>query len=505
MNIAIPEKTFWNRLRREWLALIVLSLPLVFLLATVRPDVEGGDSAELIAAAHCVGIPHATGYPLYMWLGRIALTVPGLDAATAMNGMSALFGAAALILFAFAIREWTGNLLVGAIAVAGLAVARPFWYVATLAEVYTLHHFLLAATFFLLFRWRRTGDARLFLLAIYSAAMNGAHHGGAFLFAPGYVIFVLTAPSKIPPLRTLLPGMLLVPLALTVYLHLPVRHAETPPIDAFVDIENKVKWGLISEELAGTTFTDRFRYKLEGSGPRRKLSWFGEAADKNAPLFLPYFRNSLGALFLGLGLAGLMRALIAGPRACGFLLLYCLVFNTLFYLNFLSHDIEDFLVPSLLLLSVGTGILLGDLRRLIGTAGLRGAAATLIMLILFTLNIRGILGKESLEKTFHHTSDFIARERGILAYDFPEGARILIPWGRAEAMRYLQVVEGIRRDLQIHPMGRQNFLRVALQIAPEGPLFVEDATQEMRRHFHITSRGGLFELREVDRAGKAVD
>jgi hypothetical protein len=304
-------------------------------------------------------------------------------------------------------------------------------------------------------------------------------------------------------MRILLPGTLLLPLALTVYFHLPVSHRNDPPIDAFRDIDNKVKWGLVGEDLAGTTFADRMRYKIEGSGPRRKLSWFGEAADKNLPLFVPYFRGALGTLFLGFAVAGLLRTLVAGPRAAGLLIVFCFAVNTLFYLNFLSLDIEDFLVPSILMLAVGAGVLLDDIGRLIGVAGGRGVAATAVLIGLFLFNTYLVVGSSDPPDDYRHTASIMNHERDLLSGGFPPDARILLPWSRAAAMRYLQVVEGIRRDLEIHPMSRQNFLRVALQLPPGRPIVVEDVNEEMRRHFIITSRNGFFELQPVE--GKSVD
>ncbi len=487
--------------RRDAPALLIFALSALFLFVTVRTGPEGGDSAELIASAWSLGIAHATGYPLYVCLGRIALLLHAdpNDAPLVMNGLSALFGAAAITLFAFALREATGTLLPGALAVAALAAARPFWYVATFAEVYTLHLFLLATTFFLLFRWRRTGDRRMIFLAVYVAAMNGAHHGGALLFAPGYALFLLTARKKLPPPTTLLASLVLVPIAFSVYAYLPLRHGCAPPVDAFDDIDRKVEWGLIDRETAGDTFAQRFLYKIEGSGPRRKLSWFGEAAARNGPVFPRYFRDSVGVLFLGLGAAGLLRALIAGPRGPGFLLLYCFFVNTLFCLNFLSLDIDDFLVPSLFFISAGTAFLLEDVRRLIGLATRgRRAAGTLVLLVLFTVNSADVVRRNRTNKGYRHIPGTMEKERELINAPLPENARILLPWGRAAALRYLQVVEGIRPDIEFHPMGRKNYLKVAEEIAGETPLFVENVDGPTRRRFQVTARWGLFELRRID-------
>ncbi|NNE09479.1 MAG: DUF2723 domain-containing protein, partial [Gemmatimonadetes bacterium] len=231
-------------LRKERAAVLVLLAATLFLVISTRTDPEGGDSAELIAAAFCQGIPHATGYPLYTWLGGIFRLLPGLAPAHAMNLSSALFAGGALFLLALAVRELRGRMLAPAIAAATLALGRPFWFIGTFAEVYALHAFLLALTLFLLFRWRRTGNDRLLLLATYAAALDATHHGSALLFAPGYAVLVLLSFSIRPPAKRFLAALLLVPVAFTVFAHLPIRNGANPPINAFDEIQTKVEWGL---------------------------------------------------------------------------------------------------------------------------------------------------------------------------------------------------------------------------------------------------------------------
>ena len=60
---------------RHWVWFVV---PLVFAvyLVTLSPTVGLIDSGELAAGCHLLNILHATGYPLYTMLGRVASLVP---------------------------------------------------------------------------------------------------------------------------------------------------------------------------------------------------------------------------------------------------------------------------------------------------------------------------------------------------------------------------------------------------------------------------------------------
>ncbi|MBM3321612.1 MAG: DUF2723 domain-containing protein [Candidatus Eisenbacteria bacterium] len=484
------------------LSTLLLVIPLLFLFATARPDVEGSDSAELVAASFSLGIAHATGYPLYTWVGRIAIVLSPLDPAHTMNLLSALLGAAALLLFALAAREITGNLLSAAAPIAGLAFARPFWFISTVAEVYALHLFFLAATLLFLFRWRRTGAPSDLLFAVYAVALGFAHHGSTALFLPGYVLFVLLHLRSVRRAARFAPGLLLVPIALGVYLHHPIRHRADPPIDAFREIETRTRMGILDADRTGKTFEDRFLYKVLGEGPARKLDPTWETARGRAGTFPATVRASLGTLVACAGIAGLLAGIAGGPRAPAILLAWGFVANTLFFSNFRTEDLEDFLVPSLLLLALAASLAMEALRRTASSLLKRRAAGTILLLVLALGNGVEIVSAARAEGGYRHSAPTLARERDLLLADLPNGAQILIPWGRATVLRYVQIVEGIRPDIEIHAMARRQYEHAVPSLLERGPVFAEDAGEGMRERFDVAPFGPLFRIeRRADEAG----
>ncbi len=79
-----------------WLFGTVFSLVLTLYTLTLAPGVVGGDAGEHQFVAPLLGIPHATGYPLYVLLGKLwTLLFPFGELAWRMNLFSALCGAAA--------------------------------------------------------------------------------------------------------------------------------------------------------------------------------------------------------------------------------------------------------------------------------------------------------------------------------------------------------------------------------------------------------------------------
>src|SRR5438067_580271 len=75
--------------------------------ATLYPDVPGGDSGELIGAVATGGVIHPPGYPLYALVGRAFLHFPAGNVAWRLNLFSAVSDAAAAGLIAWSASRWS--------------------------------------------------------------------------------------------------------------------------------------------------------------------------------------------------------------------------------------------------------------------------------------------------------------------------------------------------------------------------------------------------------------
>src|SRR6185436_16193683 len=103
------------------------------------PTIYVGDSGELVAAVHVLGIPHPTGYPLYVLLGKLwTLLLPAGSIAWRMSLFSAACAAAACgALYALA-RRLPVDRPAAATAALLAAFAPSFWGEANIQRVYTL-------------------------------------------------------------------------------------------------------------------------------------------------------------------------------------------------------------------------------------------------------------------------------------------------------------------------------------------------------------------------------
>lgn len=196
-----------------WPALVFIIAGSVFV-ATSAPNLTwrngGDDGGDLATAAQLLGIPHPTGYPLYLLLAQPLIRL-GLTAARALNLMSAWWGAwTCTLLYLSVTKLWrlatplaSPNLsTTGGLAAAGLLAFSPlFWSQAVIAEVYTFGTALLAFTIWQLVGWleavqfQATGlslKERLGLVLL-AAGLAAAHHRTGLLTLPGLLVAVIVS------------------------------------------------------------------------------------------------------------------------------------------------------------------------------------------------------------------------------------------------------------------------------------------------------------------------
>ncbi len=177
-----------------WAGAFALAVSLAFL--PMAPGI--GDSAEFTLALALAGIPHPTGYPLYVLAGYPfvhAAHAFGLPWAAAANLWSAVGAAVAAVAYARLIRHATGSdaALPQLLGVA-LLVINPVWMEsATVAEVYSWSHaWIAAAGAFTLGRLRALDDParaptvgpwRTAILWGLLCGLGAAHHATFVFFA----------------------------------------------------------------------------------------------------------------------------------------------------------------------------------------------------------------------------------------------------------------------------------------------------------------------------------
>lgn len=182
-------------------AAIVTVASLSLYLATLHPSLPGGDSGELIAVAHELGIAHPPGYPLYTLLGHVWIRAWGFaDPAWAMNLLSAITQALASGVLTAATWRLTRDRTTALTAGALWTVTAPVWKMAIVAEVFALNA-LFAAILLLAFARLLRGHARgpYTVICLLCGGLLAHHHTLVLLAVPVFVTSVVVLRKILPP------------------------------------------------------------------------------------------------------------------------------------------------------------------------------------------------------------------------------------------------------------------------------------------------------------------
>ncbi|HPI66969.1 MAG TPA: DUF2723 domain-containing protein [bacterium] len=286
--------------------LVFISILLVYIIC-LAPTIYLEDSAEFVAVADTLGIPHPSGYPLYVILGKLFSFLPISSLAWRINFMSAFFAALTGVMVFLLIKKFLidnfseSKLWKTSVAMAGswlLAFSQIFWSQAEIAEVYTLNCFLMSLIFYFIYQWSTAiktanpNGKRYFLLTCFFYGLSLTNHVMMILFLPALVAFVLIVDQKIEKKkRLLLGGSLLFLGGLSVYLFLPLRAATGPEIN-WGETDN---WGNLIRHVMRQDYQD---LGLEWwHNWSRKINYVGA--------FLINLLAQYGAIGMGLGLGGI--------------------------------------------------------------------------------------------------------------------------------------------------------------------------------------------------------
>ncbi len=185
-----PLADVHDRRRDRWAAGAVAAVALAAYVRTLLPGIGfSGDTAKWQMLSKVGGIPHATGYPLYLGLIQgFESVVPLRTAAWRTNLFSALCAAAAVAVLYCLVRRLGVRWEVAAATALTFAFTTAFWAQAVVAEVYALHILFLVLIMTCLAHWRlgasRTGDGWL-LATLLLVALSFGNHLTTVLVLPG--------------------------------------------------------------------------------------------------------------------------------------------------------------------------------------------------------------------------------------------------------------------------------------------------------------------------------
>lgn len=339
--------------------ILALALLAVYL-ATLAPGLTwantGADGGDLITAAYTGGVPHPTGYPVYMLLARLFQLLPVGSLALRTNLMSALATvSAAVLVYALVvrylapddpIRSWPAGLASGF----AFGLAPLVWSQAVITEVYALQSLFVVLVLYLSTGVRLPGKDIDRLRGLTLGLAMGNHLTTVLLIPAVIPANVIHRPTPMSSSywtfdwKSLLRQIAYLTLGLLIYLILPLRAASNPVLN----------WG------NPVTF-DRFWWLVSGGLYQGTLLFEPGGTWGHIQLLVSVFLQQFG--FIGLAVAVIGLVFFFQPSRLYFLTLYLMVTSSIFSIVYDSFDSYVYLTPALISFSIWMGLGIDGLMK----------------------------------------------------------------------------------------------------------------------------------------------
>jgi len=421
--------------------LLPFAVPLVIYLLTAAPTVFNLDSAELATAAATGGILRATGYPLYLMLGRVWSWLPLGDVGWRLNVLSVVCGALTIYLGFRILRRFGVGAWASAGALGLLAASRFFWAMSLVAEVYTLHTALVAGILLLLLRWQDSPTPARLAAATFAVGLASGNHVATVLLAPGCLVFVLgTAPREALRWRSLTAAAAGLIAGLSIYLYLPVLYSTHPAFNyagtydssgVFVPVDLTTVsglWWLAS----GRVFAGQM------------LAYSGFELLAEAGHFVAELWRTFLVVGVGPGVVGAVLLLRRRP-ATGVALALMFATTVGFYVDYRVVDKDTMFLGAYLVFALWVGIGYQWLEDLLGRSRHGGSGRVTLRLVMAAGVVAAVVWNGP---RVDLSADWSGRDRGeaILA-ELEPNALFAGFWDSVPVVEYLQMVEGRRPDV----------------------------------------------------------
>jgi 4-amino-4-deoxy-L-arabinose transferase-like glycosyltransferase len=212
--------------------------PLALYVATLAPGVVYWDTGEMQTVPYILGIPHPTGFPLFVlggWLFSHTFVLG--NPAWRLSLFSALASAGACWLLAMLVRDVTRSALTGLAAALAFSLGTIVWTRAVRAEVHDVALFCTALAIAAAYRAGQTRSGRALGVAALGCGLGLATHPVTVFALPCVLVLAwpaIAAGNRRDLARAL--AALVVPLALYLYFPLRSAYVEAHGLDANVDL-----------------------------------------------------------------------------------------------------------------------------------------------------------------------------------------------------------------------------------------------------------------------------
>lgn len=441
-----------------WIETALAVASFILYLRTMPPTVLDGDGGEYQYMAYILGVPHSTGYPLYILLGKLFTFLPFGDVAYRVNLLSVVCAALTIpLIYALALRL-IARRAPALVATLILALTPSVWGGALETKSYALHLLLGVLAMLLAVRWHQEGKPRDFYWLACVVGLGLTNHPIFRFLAPALALVAWLARARLTR-AMVVKGILLGVLPLLLYAYIPIRANQ---LIAQQDPEN---WKLYTRADAMLKGTVTAYYNNTPQGFINLVSGFDnsykigfksqlEEADR-LNLATTLLFQQFGMIGIALAFAGAVVSfrrdrktfslLLALAVGIGFIATYTRALSTVYYFSlcYLALGIWS---------GFGVDALCGWAARVRRATKSRWIAAfaapRLVVAILLLLPLGGLFNNLS---RLDQSANYQARDdaQAVFRDNLAPNAVVIAPWEVSQPMRYFQFVENQRPDLLV--------------------------------------------------------
>lgn len=422
---------------------------------TMPPTVLDGDSGEYQYMAYILGVPHSSGYPLYILIAKLFTFLPVGDVAYRVNLFSVVTAALSAPIIYLIARRLDLHRASAILATAILLVTPSLWGGAVQAKTYALHVLLGVLTIFFALKWHQENNRRDFFATAIVFGLGLTNHHVIIFLAPALLLILWLNRTRLD--RALLTrGILLALVPLLLYAYIPIRAnyfiAQQDPANKLLyPREDAMVKGTVTAYYNNTP--QGFFLLVTGLDNYFKIGYLDDSERSNrfanaARLLWEQFGIGIALVVLGAFVSyrrdrKLFAFIAASAAGIGFVAIAVRALSTVYYFSlsyialglWLGFGIETALkwvrdpahVPPLSMLSTLT-------------------ESVPLILFLYPL-IALVANYPRLDQSQNYESRRNAE--AILRDNLAPNAVVIAPWEVATPLRYLQFVENQRADLLI--------------------------------------------------------
>ncbi|MDA0747545.1 MAG: DUF2723 domain-containing protein [bacterium] len=438
------------------------------------------DSAEMVIAAHTLGIDHPPGHPLYLLFAHLFSQLPFALPDGGVIFTSAVFGALAALFLSLALYERTRDIPVSLATGWSMAFGFVFWIHATIAEVYTVQLCFLGLFLYLAARWLRTRSTRTLHLLSFCLGLGASTNILLFILVVPATVFLLLQKNKKDHLLSFFGWGIL---GLTPLLYIPLRLLQGSGfitdfvyLNGFEPLSLRWFWWYLSaEEFTGSKILDTPLIQYPGLILSYIQSYTANLTPASSILATASIAlitvTKITALRLNRSTQNPSRRRRAPNPTAGFLHRFSgraetseSAFDTLLILVFvctalpvLAYNVADrevFFMPSFYLLTAFAGLGLHQVHTTVRARVPKFLNRTVGVLIAFALP--SVLLVQHTPQIVSITSNETAYEQRLARFNnLPPNTLIVAPDdGHATRYKYFQLVQNLRQDVTILTLGR---------------------------------------------------